>query len=447
MATSKRDDRGIAMITAMMVLMVVTIVVAGAAGLAAHTAQRSGLDRNRSAALHAAEAGIEAEIAKLTDGSCRSTADVTDTALPDQNLPTESYRVLAPASCTAGGTADIVAVGYVPNATRPVATVTLVARMNRSMGAPLSGGTNGGYVFPDALFTDGTLNATSGAGLSVFGLGGAVPNLTANGAMTITDSPAGHLDGAIHGWSTVSLSGVQIGGPTVAQSVTLSGATVQGDVTASASLSLSPSTVVNGNARYGTTNSSSGATVTKTGPTQAATTLPQARPLPVFSDNQSEIGTALGVGTTPSATCPGNGTGTFYDFSQSGGATCSYNPGVASGNVVVIAHGGTLNVTVPQTSAGQLYVINDSGNVTVNGSNSTLPVFAYASGTLSLNGAFVGQGAGHAIVTTATATMTFKPPATTMPDLAFPGGFDAPTGTGYVTTLVYQYQCPGTTAC
>jgi hypothetical protein len=49
--------------------------------------------------------------------------------------------------------------------------------------------------------------------------------------------------------------------------------------------------------------------------------------------------------------------------------------------------------------------------------------------------------------------MSFAPPATPLPDLAFPAGYTAPaaltaTGTGaFVSNVVVQYQCAGTNAC
>jgi hypothetical protein len=168
--------------------------------------------------------------------------------------------------------------------------------------------------------------------------------------------------------------------------------------------------------------------------------------MPVFADNTAEIGTTLGVGSSPTTSCPGAGVGAFYDFTVSG--TCNYNPATISGTVVVIAHGGTLNVTVPLASVGQLYVINDSGNVTITGNNSTMPVFAYASGTLTMaGGGFSGQVLGHAVTVTANTTMTFVQPATPMPDFSFPGGYSPPASTQFPGTVAFEYQCPGTSAC
>jgi len=429
-----------ALMAAVLVMVVCTILVAATVALADHTAQRSGLNRDHSAALHAAEAGIEAQLATLSAGTCPTAGPVV--TLPDQNLPTESYQVLAPQSC-ASGSAILAAAGYVPNATRPVATVTVVAHVNWGQGASPSTGNSGGYVFPDALYTDGTLTATAGK-LSVFGQGGTVPSIAANGAIAITDS-LGQLDGPVNGWSTVNLTGAQIGGAVVGTAVTIDTSRVQGDVTASGNLKLLSTTTVNGNVVYGGTDSSVTPTITGSGPMFNSTTLPQPRPMPVFTDNKPEISTlVLGASTVPTPSCPGTGTGTFYDYTSAG--ACAYNPASINGKVIVIAHGGTVNVSVPQTSSGQLYVINDLGNITIAGANSTMPVFAWASGTVSLSGNFVGQVAGHAIAATADTTMTFSPPLIPMPDFAFPGGYSTPT-LGYAATIAFEYQCPGTTFC
>ncbi|MDP9074258.1 MAG: hypothetical protein M3N98_08815 [Actinomycetota bacterium] len=446
MSPSRNDEGGMALIAAVLVMMVCTILVAATMVLAQHTAQRSGLNRDHSAAIHAAEAGIEAELATLSGGSCPTAG--AETVLPDQNLPKESYKVLAPTSCTSPN-ALIGAVGYVPNATHPVATATIMAHVDWGQGASPSTGNYGGYVFPDAVFTNGTLTATAGK-LSVFGVGGTVPSISANGAISINDtgSPVGQLDGGLHGWSTINVTNAQIGGTVIGADVTLSSVRVQGDVTSTGNLNLDSNTTVTGNVAFGGTNYSTSPTVTGTYPTTPTSTTPKTkRPTPIFTDNKPEISTlVLGAATTPNASCPGSGNLTFYDYTS--GGSCDYNPATINGTVIVIAHGGTLKVQVPQTSAGQLYVVNDAGDIQLTGSNSTMPVFAWASGTVTLKGGgLVGQvAAGVAVTTTADTTLTFFAPAVPMPDFAFPGGYSTPT-LGYAATIAYEYPCPTTAAC
>jgi len=449
--TRSRDENGMALVAALLVMMVCSILVAGSLALASHTALRSGFNRDHSAALHAAEAGIEADLATLSAGGCPALTG-TETVLPDSTLVKASYKIVSRTPCTAGGNAVVTVVGYAPNATKPVATATIVAHINRGQGASVSTGNAGGYVFPDAIYTNGTLDAS--AGLSLYGVGGTVPSTTANGNITVTDTVGtGQLDGPVQGWKDVNISGAEIGGAVVGatvagSTVTMANARVQGDVTTgSGVLDLASTTTVNGNVRYGGTKTAASPTVTGTGPTFNAYVPTTQRPMPVFTDStaRTDIPSLLpSVGSSVTASCPGAGLLTFYDFTA--GGTCNYNPASIGGTVVVIAHGGTLNVTIPANSSGQLYVVNDAGGVNITGSGSPMPVFAFASGLVNLSGAFVGQVAGGSIKTTAGTTMTFFPPSVPLPDFAFPGGYSSAT-LAYAATVAYQYQCPGTTTC
>jgi Tfp pilus assembly protein PilX len=439
------DEEGIALITALLIMLLSTVVVAGVLGLAIHTAQRSGLTRNKTAALNAAEAGIQAELSLISDGSCPATASA-DTPLPSQALPTASYIIHAsPAgpNCTVNGSAVISATGYVPNATNPVTSTTMVAHINRSAGAPTS---SGGYDFPDALFTDGSL--TSGT-LSLYGTGGSIPSITADGPIAIGGSgnTGSLLGGGINGESTVNVGASQIGGAVTGTTVTLTGPssanplTVQGSVGAVSSLTKT-NTTVNG-------------TVTSSG-----AALPQARPLGAFSYSQSAIQAALGV-AAPATSCPANQSGWTSNFYYMGScalgyAPTSYNPATSNGITVIVVQG-PFSINIPQTAVGgQLYVV-DTGSpgsdaLTITGSGSSLPVFAYTDGSLNLSGNVTGQMAAHSITVAGGTTMTFSPPAAAMPNIAFTLGYFAPTGLAsgtnpYISTVSSEYQCPGTTAC
>ncbi len=453
---ARHDEDGFALMTSFLVLLISVVVVTGALQLAAHTSQRSGLNRNQSAAVNAAEAGIEAALSKLSDGTCPGAA-FSETQLPDQNLPTESYIIQAPVSCTVNGPAVILATGYVPNATSPVAKTTMVAHINRSLGAPTSGGV-GGYDFPNVLYTDTTLGTSaSPALLSVFGNGGTTPSITANGGAYIgTGGTPAQLSGPVSSWGPLTLNASQIGGAVVGTDVTIAGATVQGAVAATANLSLDTVTI-NGTATYGGSYTHSGSITVTGGPPSSATTIqPLRRPFPAFTNNSATIGTTLGVGSA-TASCPGSATtwtAPFYDIA----ANCAvhYTPGTysstaANKNTVIIAQG-SLTVDVPPTAVGgQLYVITTGGGtLTINGSGSTLPVFAFTDGTLNLSGSVVGQFAGHAITTTSgAATLTFTPPATPVPNFAFPAGYTQPNlGTAgvpgaFLSTVSFEYQCAG----
>ena len=428
------NEDGMALITALLIMLLCTIVVAGILQLATHTSQQSGLSRDRQGSLSAAQAGIQAELSLLANGSCPTTGGTvaSATTLPDQNVPTESYVINVPSSCTVNGPAVISATGYVPNATTPSATTTVVAHINRSDGAPVSGGASGGYDFPDAIFTDGTLNASA---LDLFGSGGGIPNMTANKAITISGSQTA---GSVTGASTVSISSAQIGG----------------NVAAAGNLSLT-STTVTGTVSYAGTYSPSGSSVN--GAVTSGYIAPQSRPLPIFT-NASDIGTTLGVGSAV-ASCPSatGWTQGFYDILNScaaGYAPAAFSTSASNGNQVIVVQG-AFTVNVPPTSTGgQLYVVDAGGagdSLTIVGNGSTLPVFAFTDGSLSLSGGVVGQFVGHSV--TATGTTTFAAPGTPMPDLAFPVGYTAPTtltatgASAFVSTVTLEYQCPGASAC
>ncbi len=452
------DEQGIALIVALLIMLLCTIVVAGILQLSVHTTQRSGLTRNSAAALNAAEAGIQSELSLISDGSC-PTSKGTETALPNQTAPSASYIIQVPVSCTAFGAAVIDATGYVPNATNPVTSTTMVAHINRTEGAP---GVNGAYDFPDALFADAALSAPSG--LNLYGSGGSIPNITA-GSITIGGSGS-QLGGAIAGQllygqsagsnGAVSVAAAQIGGQVSGTNLTLTGPstglTVQQGLLASGNLSLN-SVTVNGTGTYSGTYSHSG---TVSGTVAAgAVTLPLGRPLGSFAYSQSPITSALGVGA-PNTSCPTSATAwpsTFYDL---GSCSTPYTPSIYGSGTTVIVVQGPFTVDVPSAAAGgQLYVIDAGGggsdSLTIAGSGSTLPVFAFTDGSLNLSGTVVGQMAAHSITVASGTNMTFSPPATAMPDITFPTGYTAPNLAAatdpFIGTVSYEYQCPGTTAC
>lgn len=439
----RRDERGVALIASLLVMLICVVIVAAALQLADHTIQRSGLDRSRTASRHAAEAGIQTALADLSaTNACPSPG--SEVQLPDQNLPQESYKIVS-LTCPTSDTAIVTAVGYVPNAAKPVATTTLVAHIDRGQGAPVSGPpSRGGYVFPDAVFSGGAIT-TAGA-FNTYGYGGTVPNVVANGAITVSGS---QLDGLVHGWGLVNLTASQVGGDIIGTDVTVNNATVQGSVASAGPLSLNSATV-NGNAIYSSGSGPSGSTVTGSTIHQSpAFQLPNKRLMPVFTDTPGDVQSLLGVGA-PSSSCPLTGTGTFYDVPING--ICNYNPATIDGTVVVVVHGGVLNVTVPQTNnGGQLYLIAAGGTINLAGTNSTLPVFAYADGLLgvAMNGAFVGQVVGSVVTTTGATTMTFRPPSVPAPDFAFQSSQVAPTAgaLGNAAHVAFEYRCPGVVFC
>lgn len=465
MRLTRRSEQGIALITSLLVMMVCTAVVTASLALATHTEGQSADQRNLTAALHAADYGLQAELASLSGqpgAGGPNCAVVSPALLPNTSLPAEWFSVTMSGCSASSLTPTIISTGYAvgtgssPPASPPAAALrrTLVAHVTLQ---PAGATSNGGYGFPDAITAlkstghAGALSTSSGSPLTVTGLGGYPVSIRAVGPVSLSNGQltlsSGQTADSLSSWDNITLSANPVTGNLVsAKAVTLTNSNVSGFVDATTINVGSPPSSV-GSSRSGTV------------------VLPTQPPPPLFpspADSGWANWTAL-TGTSATGvtgtTCP---TGTLtgvYVLS----ATCSITPSALNGPVAVIvntASTANLTVTLPSylgPSAAQLYLIVTDGALTLNDAGAAVPVFAYASDTVSVGGTIVGQLIGGNVTTNASTNLIAEAVSTTVggtptfpPDFAFPAATaGVPPPTGYVPQLNDEYPCaPGVTiAC
>jgi Tfp pilus assembly protein PilX len=480
------NEGGFALITALLVMMVASALVVASIALATHSGGQSAQQRNATAALHAADYGLQTELSALSASSisgvptlppCTSSSGL----LPGTSLPAQWYAVSVfgwappstgtPACTTSSLTRTIISTGYAigagvgttPSSTPPTGAVsrTVVARITLQ---PAGATSNGGYGFPDAITAlkgsgngqSGAIASGSGAPLTVSGLSGNPVSIRADGPVTLTGGTltlgSSTISNSLESWDDV----------------TLSGTTITGNVASAKTLSLTNSTSITGNA-LGTTVSTTGGSAVS-GVTRVQTpTLPTQPPVPSFptpADPGWGYWLALTGGSVQSG-CPGAGTlSGLYVLTTS--TPCVINSTTLSpisgstGVAIIVTGAANLTVTVPSSvpSGAQLYLVATNGDLTLNGSGAALPVFAYGSGTVTLNGtngAIAGQVIGGNVTTSAATSLVAESVSTNVgttptfpPDFAFPNftGTGAPPP-GFVPQITDEYLCAplATTAC
>ncbi|MDQ6616258.1 MAG: hypothetical protein M3083_16345 [Actinomycetota bacterium] len=451
----EQHEEGIAMITALLVMMICGVLVIASLALATHSSGQSAQQRNLTAALHAAEYGLQEEMAALAAPNGASICPPTTATaqlLPDAALPAQWYAVTSPTTpaCNPAPsgtiTKVIIATGYAigagssPPLTPPTtaATRTIVAHVTLQ---PAGATSSGGYGFPDAVLAlkgsgaqTGNITASTAYPLTVTGIGLYAPTVRADGAVSLSGGKltlaTGQTFNSLSSWGSVSLTSNPVTGNVASTgSVTLAtGSNVTGNVIGSSVAQDSQSTV-SGNVRTGTA------------------TLPAQPPVPTFTYNSGDWSTLTGGGS-PTTSCPpasGSLSG-FYSVSVS----CTFTPTAVSGTVAVIATGNAnLTVNLPSYTGGsQLYLIAAGGTVTITGGGTGLPVFVYGSAGVTVGGTIVGQLAGGSIATSAPTNLDAELVGAP-PDFAFPTPVPSPAPTGYVPQISDEYLCAPktTTAC
>ncbi|MDQ1415881.1 MAG: hypothetical protein QOF81_1494 [Acidimicrobiaceae bacterium] len=449
------DEQGIAMITALLVMMVLTVVLTASIALAVHANGQSANQRNQTAALHAADYGLHEQLASLAGQPSIGGATCTPiapTLLPDSSLPAEWFSVTMPGCVASSPTRTIIATGYALGAgTNPPANPPATA-FTRSVVAhitlqPAGAVSSGGYGFPDAILTlkgagagqTGALTASSNP-LTVSGLGGYPSSIRADGPVTLSGGQlnlsSGQAANSLSSWDNITLTNTPVSGNVAsAKTVNLNSSNVSGSVEGSTVnlLGSPPSSV--GTYRNGTVK------------------LPTQPPVPLFpspADPGWANWLALTGGSVQSA-CPAGGTlSGLYVLS----ASCSISPSaVAAGPVAVIVNAaGAANLTVNLPSylgsgPSQLYLIAANGNLTLTNAGAAVQVFAYGSGTVTVGGTIVGQIVGGNVTTSAATNLIATSLPAVAPDFAFPTGGTGPTPTGFVPQIIDEYLCaPGVAA-
>ncbi len=453
------------MITALLIMMVCTVVVTASLALAVHSDGQSADQRNLTAALHAADYGLQEELANLAGQPTSSGATCTPIAaslLPNTSLPTQWFSVTMPGCTTGNLTRTIIATGYAlgdgsaPQASPPAtaAVRTEVAHVTLQPAGALS---NGGYGFPDAVLAlkgaganqTGAILAASGNPLTVSGVNGP-ESIRADGPVTLSNSPlplsSGQSTGSLSSWDNITLNSSPVTGNVVSgKTVTLNSSNVSGYVEGTTVNLGSPASTV-GSSRSGTVQ------------------LPTQPPVPTFTYSSTDW-LALTGGSVQTG-CPGSATlSGLYVLTATCTITSSMLTPVTGYSAVAVIINATadLTLTVPSTitSSAQLYLIVTNGTLTLNGSGAAVPVFAYGAGTVKLSGAggaIVGQIVGGNIVTSASTSLLAESVSTTTvssgvvtfaPDFAFPAAGSGPPPTGFVPQVNDEYLCaPGvTSAC
>lgn len=451
-----RDEQGIAMISALLIMMICTVVVTASLALAVHSNGQSADQRNLTAALHAADYGLQEELANLAGQPSSSGASCTPISggiLPNTSLPTQWFTVLLPGCTVSSANRTIIATGYAlgagssPPATAPATASarTVVAHITLQPAGAIS---NGGYGFPDAILAlksggSGGLSAASGSPLTITADGpesirSVGPVALSNGSLPLS---SGLTTASLSSWDNITLANNPVTGNVVsAKTVTLTSSNVSGYVEGTAISLLGTPVSTVGSQRVGTVQ------------------LPTQPPVPNFNYSLSDWLSLTGAGSA-TTTCPASGgtlTGLYVLASG-----CTVSPAaIGTGAVAIIVNAaGNLNLTLPSyTGPGpsQLYLIATNGNLTLSDSGASAQVFAYGSGTVTVSGTIVGQLAGGTVTTSAATNLITQLVSTTVsgvvtypPDFAFPAAGAGPTPTGFVPLLNDEYLCaPGaTTAC
>ena len=233
-----RDESGLAMVTAVLVMMIVTGLSVVSFQLAAHDLDQSANDRRKVQAIHAAEAGIDRFLNYLS-----SSAPITSpaTSMASEELtttPAPSFAVTATYYCTDDGTGSTYGTGTCVSPTVPksvmIRSVGTSAGRSRTMSAFVGlGAVPGGYTL---------------SGAAVFANGVA----TWTGQAQVTNAVGTELAANLYSNTDLELKG---GGTVYGQveaqgSITLSGATdVKNFAVAKGALSISNNSIVRGTAQ------------------------------------------------------------------------------------------------------------------------------------------------------------------------------------------------------
>ncbi len=289
-----REERGVAMITALLASMVVLAFALVAVSLASHNTGQSALDRKRLQGVNAGEAGIDALFSLIKGTSnpnmpCPAVAGAPNISADMTTSPAAHYDVYAsfystwPPASTPDLTCAQVQAGAVPAAVlvKSVGTAvnpnvgTPVKRTMESLArlTPIYGGLG------QAIFSD--LVLTFGNKFTVNGNGSNNGDVYTNGNFTLGNNTV--IGGSVYAQGSATIAqGVVKANVWAKNAVGLSsGIQVMGDGTSStSSITLSNNSTINGNAKAGTTIS--GGTINGTITQNSPSGPPPQLPLPKY---------------------------------------------------------------------------------------------------------------------------------------------------------------------
>jgi cytoskeletal protein CcmA (bactofilin family) len=290
------DERGAAMVTVMLLVMIAGLLTVVTSKMAVHASQQSGASRSRVAAVHAAEAGVDWAVQQmsLTTGASCTWASSPDALLPGDGPGQPGFTVTVTDSNPVGGCGDdptdlrrIIRATGRDSVNGPVRTV----ESEIQLAAKYTAG-SGAFSFNDAIFSGSPSSLLVGSGIVLNGQGGNNADVytafTGNGTSSSTRttlSGAADVRGDFVARGGVTMAGsAQIRGDLWANgNVVLSGGQkVWGDILARGSVLVDRGAVVVGNVRAtGTITVGGGASIggTRT-PNDASVPVPPARTLP-----------------------------------------------------------------------------------------------------------------------------------------------------------------------
>jgi hypothetical protein len=297
------DDRGIALITAMLVSMVVVFLGITSVTIAMHNSEASSLDRRRVQGVAAAEAGLNyyySHLQSVPAASFQCSATQTLTASPTtQFSATVTFydasdppvQLPCPPTTTNPAAALIRSVGTTVNAPQPDRTLEAYVNL-----IPLSGGPFGEY----AIFSDGSPGLDSN--IEIKGDGTTNGDLYTNNNVVMNSNSIIH--GSLFSQGSVEMdSNAEVKADVVAKNALTmkSNSRVLGNGTSSLSSILMDSEAqIFGNARAGTTITTlGGSEISGSRTPNSPSPAPQYQPFPVYTFSASDW-TAQGYTVPPS---------------------------------------------------------------------------------------------------------------------------------------------------
>lgn len=457
-----RGEGGFTLILSLFVMMVVALVTVAVVLVAIHVGSATGQNRAHTEAVHAAEAGIDEAMARLSRADGSTWCAPLNGSLPgggapggEQYLVTVSDSAAIPGVCSPSDPQRLIdATGYSPSVTALNSTVRRIEARVRLVPAQAAAG--GGYGFADAI------QASAGAPAGT---------LTNGGSLDVIEPPSGPLASVeVTGDLDLSASDRVAGNVVADGSVTLAdSAHLSGDLTATGDITLSGAAVVDGNvtstggavtladsARVGGTVRAAGAVTTSGSATAAGgaepaspSAAPAFQPMPDFTFSGASPPWPSPLAALPdcSAGLPATLTGTIH---VTGDCDLSSRTLTVSGTAALVVDGaitirGTTHVAASGASPSLWLIANhqstgpgDDAGLTIQdaaGFDQQLAVFAFAANVLtkSAPGPMTGALAGGAVAITAATALTFVPASPA--GFSFPAGYLTSAGPGFVTQL------------
>ena len=284
MFTRLKDERGVAMVTAIAASFVILLLSVTAYQLAVHNTEQSAVDRRRVQAIAASEAGVHYYLSQFQSGAPETFPCSVAQTMPEQ--PNVSFDASATYYDAAGAVMTCpIAAGQLPDGVLIHSTgMSGTPGQDRTMEAYVRlVETAGGALFDGAMFSEGTIDFDSNVQMYQ---GSTPADVYTNGNVTITSNSV--VNGSVTAQGSVTLdSNAEVKQDIVAKQFVYLKSTsiVRGDVTSATQyITLDSNAHVYGNARAGTSITAlSSATIDGTRTPNSPSTPPTAQGFPAFT--------------------------------------------------------------------------------------------------------------------------------------------------------------------